>query len=63
MLVGVTGFEPAASKSQTSRATSCATPRYSVLCNKGQWGSYKTESVLLRVMQNFCCEKDRISIF
>ena len=28
-LVGVTGFEPAASKSQTSRATNCATPRYS----------------------------------
>ncbi len=27
MLVGVTGFEPAASKSQTSRATNCATPR------------------------------------
>lgn len=27
ILVGVTGFEPAASKSQTSRATSCATPR------------------------------------
>ena len=26
-LVGVTGFEPAASKSQTSRATNCATPR------------------------------------
>ena len=26
-LVGVTGFEPAASTSQTSRATSCATPR------------------------------------
>ena len=27
ILVGVTGFEPAASTSQTSRATSCATPR------------------------------------
>ena len=26
-LVGATGFEPAASKSQTSRATNCATPR------------------------------------
>ena len=26
-LVGVTGFEPAASTSQTSRATNCATPR------------------------------------
>ena len=26
-LVGVAGFEPTASKSQTSRATSCATPR------------------------------------
>ena len=26
-MVGVTGFEPAASKSQTSRATNCATPR------------------------------------
>ena len=26
-LVGVTGLEPAASKSQTSRATNCATPR------------------------------------
>ncbi len=28
LLVGVTGFEPAASKSQTSRATNCATPRW-----------------------------------
>ncbi len=27
ILVGVTGFEPAASTSQTSRATNCATPR------------------------------------
>ena len=27
-LVGVTGFEPAASTSQMSRATNCATPRY-----------------------------------
>ena len=27
-LVGVTGLEPAASKSQTSRATNCATPRF-----------------------------------
>ena len=27
MMVGVAGFEPTASKSQTSRATSCATPR------------------------------------
>ena len=27
ILVGVAGFEPTASKSQTSRATSCATPR------------------------------------
>ena len=27
-VVGVTGFEPAASKSQTSRATNCATPRF-----------------------------------
>ena len=26
-MVGVTGFEPAASWSQTKRATSCATPR------------------------------------
>ena len=26
-MVGVTGFEPAASTSQTSRATNCATPR------------------------------------
>lgn len=28
LVVGVTGFEPAASTSQTSRATNCATPRY-----------------------------------
>ena len=28
VLVGVTGFEPAASTSQMSRATNCATPRY-----------------------------------
>ena len=27
-MVGVTGFEPAASTSQMSRATNCATPRY-----------------------------------
>ena len=27
IVVGVTGFEPAASTSQTSRATNCATPR------------------------------------
>ena len=27
ILVGVTGFEPAASTSQMSRATNCATPR------------------------------------
>ena len=27
-MVGVTGFEPAASTSQTSRATNCATPRF-----------------------------------
>lgn len=29
-LVGVTGFEPAASTSQMSRATNCATPRFYV---------------------------------
>ena len=29
-LVGVTGLEPAASKSQTSRATNCATPRFCI---------------------------------
>ena len=28
LLVGVTGLEPAASWSQTTRATNCATPRY-----------------------------------
>lgn len=27
IMVGVTGFEPAASTSQMSRATNCATPR------------------------------------
>ena len=30
-MVGVTGFEPAASCSQSRRATSCATPRNSVI--------------------------------
>ena len=30
-LVGVTGLEPAASCSQSRRATSCATPRYTIL--------------------------------
>ena len=30
-MVGVTGFEPAASTSQTSRATNCATPRSVIL--------------------------------
>ena len=30
-MVGVTGIEPAASWSQTRRATSCATPRYCIL--------------------------------
>ena len=29
-MVGVTGLEPAASKSQTSRATNCATPRFCI---------------------------------
>ena len=29
-MVGVTGFEPAASCSQSRRATNCATPRYSI---------------------------------
>ena len=31
IMVGVTGIEPAASWSQTRRATSCATPRYCIL--------------------------------
>lgn len=31
-LVEVTGFEPAASWSQTTRATNCATPRYGFFC-------------------------------
>ena len=30
-LVGVTGFEPAASCSQSRRATNCATPGYEVV--------------------------------
>lgn len=37
-LVGVTGFEPAASTSQMSRATNCATPRkrvYDSICKSG----------------------------
>ncbi len=33
-MVGVTGFEPAASTSQMSRATNCATPRN--VCISGQ---------------------------
>ena len=33
-LVGVTGFEPAASTSQMSRATNCATPRYVFNCGR-----------------------------
>ena len=32
-LVGVAGFEPTASKSQTSRATNCATPRWVKIFN------------------------------
>ena len=33
LLVGVTGFEPAASCSQSKRATNCATPRYYLVFN------------------------------
>lgn len=34
-MVGVTGFEPAASTSQMSRAPNCATPRYVLFCFSG----------------------------
>lgn len=41
-MVGVTGFEPAASTSQMSRATNCATPRkYEILCGAGGYDIVK----------------------
>ena len=38
-MVGVTGFEPAASTSQTSRATNCATPRYAIKLWSCKWSN------------------------
>ena len=38
-LVGVTGFEPAASTSQMSRATNCATPRYAIKLWSCKWSN------------------------
>ena len=40
-LVGVTGFEPAASTSQMSRATNCATPRNILLYGQNALFMYK----------------------
>ena len=37
IMVGVNGFEPPTSWSQTKRATNCATPRLNVNRDKPQW--------------------------
>jgi hypothetical protein len=39
-MVGVTGFEPAASCSQSRRATNCATPRIARPCRKEKFGLF-----------------------
>ena len=50
-VVGVTGIEPATSSSQTTRAPSCATPRYSKLVSclplfsQRQWLFYNIKSI------------------
>ena len=48
-LVGVTGFEPAASTSQMSRATNCATPRFIKLYQRRLEKSSSTVVVKYRV--------------
>ena len=48
-LVGVTGFEPAASTSQMSRATNCATPRCIKLYQRKLEKSSSTVVVKYRV--------------
>ncbi len=56
LLVGVTGFEPAASWSQTKRATNCATPRSGRIIPKysGEFNIYLTlrRDGLLRPMSS-----------
>ena len=45
-MVGVTGFEPAASTSQTSRATNCATPRYAIKLWSCKWSNLWSNTFL-----------------
>ena len=64
-MVGVTGFEPAASTSQTSRATNCATPR----CVKNieflrffrKWSNLWSDRFFVFVLEKRMCEK--VSIY
>ena len=64
-LVGVTGFEPAASTSQTSRATNCATPRcvifirFLVIFRK--WSNLWSDHFFVLVLEKRMCEK--VSIY
>ena len=44
-MVRVTGFEPAASWSQTKRATSCATPGYEVLLFDPLWSDMWSKEI------------------
>ena len=64
-MVGVTGFEPAASTSQTSRATNCATPRcvifirFLVIFRK--WSNLWSDHFFVLVLEKRMCEK--VSIY
>ena len=62
-MVGVTGFEPAASTSQTSRASSCATPRkvknIEFLRFFRKWSNLWSNRFLVRFFENNECRKSQ----
>ena len=64
-MVGVTGFEPAASTSQTSRATNCATPRCVIfirfLVTFRKWSNLWSDHFFVLVLEKRMCEK--VSIY
>ena len=58
-LVGVTGFEPAASTSQMSRATNCATPRYLFDCRIATYGRQLNSRAACHILKNEKAEKHK----
>ncbi len=56
-MVGVTGFEPAASTSQTSRATNCATPRYVFQLWSCKWSNMWSRTNLTAFLIFINCPK------